>query len=69
MAEEAGLQTVEMRACEGLSANLDQETNALREHDDGRWETWLKVLDATQYDPAVVATSQHFLYVGRKGKS
>jgi len=65
LAEEAGLHTAELRACEGLSANLSEATNALREHDDGRWEQWLKILDATQHDPAVVATSQHFLYVGR----
>lgn len=64
-AEAAGLRTVELRACEGLSANLGAATNALREHEDGRWEEWLRVLDATAFDPAVIATSEHFLYVGR----
>ena len=26
----------------------------------------LPVLDQTQHDPAVVATSEHFLYIGRR---
>ena len=64
-AKAAGLHTVELRACEGLSSNLGDATNALQEHDDGRWEQWLEVLDARRHDPAVVATSEHFLYVGR----
>lgn len=65
-AEAAGLCTLELRACEGLSANLREATNALQEHDDGRWEEWLRILDATAHDPAVIATSEHCLYVGRK---
>lgn len=65
LAEEAGLETVELRAMEGLSSNLPEATNALAQHDDGRWERWLEILDATRHDPAVVATSEHFLYVGR----
>lgn len=65
LAEEAGLQTIELRALEGVSSNLAEATNALKEHDDGRWEQWLRMLDATMHDPAVVAMSEHFLYVGR----
>ena len=65
LAERAGLETVELRACEGLSSNLGDATNALATFDDGRWERWLRVLEATRTDPAVVATSEHFLYVGR----
>ena len=37
LAEEAGLETVGLRALEGLSSNLAEATNALKEHDDGRW--------------------------------
>jgi SAM-dependent methyltransferase len=66
LAEDAGLKTVELRACEGLSSNFPEATNALRERNDGRWERWMEVLDATRSDPAVVATSEHFLYAGRK---
>jgi SAM-dependent methyltransferase len=66
LAEQAGLKTVELRALEGLSSNLSEATNALREEDDGRWEAWLEVLDATCREPSVVATSEHFLYVGRR---
>ena len=65
-AEAVGLQTVEMRACEGLSANFGDATNALPEHEDGRWEEWLRIWEATRHDPAVIATSEHFLYVGKK---
>jgi SAM-dependent methyltransferase len=65
LAEEAGLETVELCALEGLSSNLPEATNALLEHSDGRWERWLRVLDETSTDPAVIATSEHFLYVGR----
>ena len=66
LAEEAGLETVEMRALEGLSSNLPEATNALKDHNDGRWERWLEILEETSRDPAVVATSEHFLYVGRR---
>lgn len=65
LAEEAGLETIELRALEGLSSNLPEATNALKEHQDGRWEQWLQILDRTARDPAVAATSEHFLYVGR----
>ena len=68
LAEEVGLETLELRALEGLSSNLPEATNALREHDDGRWERWLEILDRTMRDPAVVAMSEHFLYVGRVGE-
>lgn len=68
LAEEAGLETVELRALEGLSSNFPEATNALKEHDDGRWERWLEILDRTRCEPAVVATSEHFLYVGRVPK-
>ncbi len=66
LAEEAGLETIELRACEGLSSNLWEATNGLREHRDGRWERWLEILDVTQQAPAVVATSEHLLYIGRR---
>ncbi len=65
LAEEAGLETVEIRALEGLSSNFRDATNALQEHQDGRWERWLRILDRLQHDPAAVAISGHFLYVGR----
>lgn len=65
LAEEAGMETIEIRALEGISSNLQEATNALAEHDDGRWKRWLQILDHTQHDPAVVAMSEHILYVGR----
>ena len=68
LAEEAGLETIELRALEGLSSNLSEATNALKEHGDGRWERWLEILDSTQHAPAVVAMSVHFLYVGRTAR-
>ena len=66
LAEEAGIETVGLRALEGLSSHLPEATNALKDHDDGRWERWLEVLDQTQHDPAVIAISEHFLYIGRR---
>ena len=66
LAEQAGLETVELRALEGLSSGLQDATNALKDHHDGRWEAWLGVLDATCKEPSVVAISEHFLYVGRR---
>ena len=68
LAERAGLETVELRACEGLSSNLPGATNDLAEHDDGRWERWLEIIDRTCHDRAVVAASEHLLYVGRRRK-
>lgn len=65
MAESAGMETVEMRACEGLSSNLREATNALAAAGGIAWERWVRLLDDTAQDPAVIATSEHFLYVGR----
>jgi len=65
LAESVGLKTSEMCALEGLSSNLRDATNQLANSSDGRWERWLAVLDETMYDPAVVAISEHFMYVGR----
>ncbi len=66
LGEAAGLETVELRALEGLSSHLPDATSALKDHRDGRWEAWLEVLDATCKEPSVVALSEHFLYVGRR---
>ncbi len=65
LAESVGLETSEMCALEGLSSNLPDATNQLANSSDGRWEHWLTVLDETMYYPAVVAISEHFMYVGR----
>ena len=65
LAEAEGIQTIETRACEGLSSNLADATNALAQRNDGSWERWLSILDETGRDPSVVAVSEHFLYVGR----
>jgi len=65
LAESVGLETSEMCALEGLSSNLPDATNQLANSSDGRWERWLAVLDETMYDPAVLAISEHFMYVGR----
>ena len=65
LAESAGLKTSELCALEGLSSNLPDATNQLANSSDGRWEHWLTVLDETMHDPAVVAISEHFVYVGR----
>ena len=66
LAEETGIETIGLRALEGLSSHLPEATNALKDHEDGRWERWLQVLDRTRRDPAAIAISEHFLYIGRR---
>jgi ubiquinone/menaquinone biosynthesis C-methylase UbiE len=65
-AEDAGLTTVEMAGCEGLSTELVEATDRLGE-DTPEWEAWLRLILETSTDPAVVDTSGHMLYVGRRG--
>jgi len=65
LAEGAGLETVEMAGCEGLSSGLDAETNALAEDRD-TWERWAELVVETASDTTLVDGAGHMLYVGRK---
>jgi ubiquinone/menaquinone biosynthesis C-methylase UbiE len=64
-AESAGLTTIQMVGCEGLSTGLAEATNALHEHT-AKWEQWMQIVNATCTEPAVVDLAEHILYLGRK---
>ena len=63
--ESKGVETVDMAACEGLSAHLQEETNKLYE-DKEKWERWVEIILQTCNDPSIIGVSEHILYIGRK---
>lgn len=63
--EGAGIETIEMATCEGLSTGLEEATNKLYE-DEAKWERWLDILIRTSNDPCLLGSSDHFLYIGRR---
>lgn len=65
LAEAAGLETVEMAGCEGLSTGYEEETNALAQ-DKEAWNQWLSLVIETASDASVVDGAGHILYIGRK---
>jgi hypothetical protein len=64
--EACGLQTVEMRGCQGLSSGLGIATNQLAEARPDLWQVWHALLLRTASDPTLVDSSEHILWVGRK---
>ncbi|MGA8536995.1 MAG: hypothetical protein WB789_06340, partial [Thermoplasmata archaeon] len=60
------LEVVESVGLEGLASGHIRVVNQLARVDPGAWKSWWKFHLATCTDPAVVATSQHFLVVARK---
>jgi ubiquinone/menaquinone biosynthesis C-methylase UbiE len=64
LGQEAGLETVTMVGCEGLSTGLHQATSALTEQPEA-WEQWRKLVFATAHEPALVDMAEHMVYVGR----
>jgi SAM-dependent methyltransferase len=65
LAESAGLTTLEMAGCQGLSTGLEEATNRLAANEE-QWQRWLDILLATATEPPVVDMAEHLLYVGRK---
>jgi SAM-dependent methyltransferase len=66
LGESCGLQTLEMRGCQGLSASLETATNRLAAERPDLWQVWhQRILDSSA-DPALVDTSEHILWIGRK---
>lgn len=65
LAEGFGLETMLQAGGEGLSSNMPEATVAIAEAPD-QWKRWTDVVIATSTEPAVVDTSGHMLYVGRK---
>jgi S-adenosylmethionine-dependent methyltransferase len=64
-AEACGLSTLEMAGCEGLSSNLWDATNLLAQ-EEAKWKVWVDTILRTCTEPAVVDTSEHILWIGRK---
>lgn len=65
LAEAAGLETVEMAECEGLSTGYEEETNALAQ-DKEAWDRWFNLVIETTSDASLVDGAGHILYIGRK---
>jgi len=63
--ESKGVETVDLAACEGLSAHLQEETNRIYK-DKSAWRRWIKIILQTCNDPTIIGMSEHILYVGRK---
>jgi len=66
LGEACGLETLEMRGCQGLSASLEDATNLLAETHPDLWQVWHERVLATSADPTLVDISEHILWVGRK---
>jgi SAM-dependent methyltransferase len=60
----AGVEVIECVGLEGLGSHSMEEINRLRKHPTA-WENWLEAHRALCTHPAVFATSQHMLIVGR----
>ncbi len=60
------LRVVESVGLQGLAAGHIRAVNRLARTDPEAWNNWWKFHLATCTDPAIVATSQHFLVVARK---
>lgn len=65
LAESAGLETVTLAGCQGLSAGVREATNRLAEEPD-KWTVWMDVLLETACEPAVADMAEHILYLGRR---
>ena len=64
LAEEAGLETVDMLGCQSLSTGMPEATIDLAKNDVA-WRRWRELLWRMAREPAVVDMAEHILYVGR----
>ncbi|MCK5291565.1 MAG: class I SAM-dependent methyltransferase [Thermoplasmata archaeon] len=62
---ECGVEALQLASCEGLSAHLEEATNALYE-DKEKWEKWFQIVLNTCTEPSIVGMGEHILFVGRK---
>lgn len=65
LASSGGVEIIECAGLEGLGSHSIAEINRLARSDPAAWENWLEAHDALCTHPAVFATSQHMLIVGR----
>jgi ubiquinone/menaquinone biosynthesis C-methylase UbiE len=63
--ENRGVRTLTLATCQGLSSDLEEDTNTLYE-DERKWKRWLEILFQTCTDPCILGLGNLFLYVGRK---
>jgi S-adenosylmethionine-dependent methyltransferase len=65
MFERRGLQTLTLATCQGLSSDLEEDTNILYTNR-RNWRKWLGIHLRTCTDPCILGFGNHLLYVGRK---
>jgi len=61
--EQAGFETLDLIACEGVVSQIEEQINAL---DGDLWQAWVDLNYRLGRDPAVHGGAEHLLYVGRK---
>jgi SAM-dependent methyltransferase len=66
LAQACGLEVVETIGLEGLGSHSVEEINRLARRQPAGWRNWLEMHAALCTHPAVFATSQHMLVIGRK---
>jgi SAM-dependent methyltransferase len=65
MFESRRVQTLALATCQGLSSDLEEDTNRLYK-DRRSWRQWLDILMRTCTDPCILGLGNHLLYVGQK---
>jgi SAM-dependent methyltransferase len=65
MFEDNEVQTLAIATCQGLSSDLEEDTNMLQKNKEN-WTKWLELLLRTCTDPCILGFGNHLLYVGRK---
>jgi SAM-dependent methyltransferase len=65
MSENRRVHTLALATCEGLSSDLEEDTNRLY-RDSRNWRQWYEILLRTCTDPCILGLGSHLLYVGRK---
>jgi len=65
LAEDHGLETLDMAACEGLSSHQKEATERLRKNKEA-WKVWMDLLIRTSNEPSIIGSSEHILYIGQK---
>jgi ubiquinone/menaquinone biosynthesis C-methylase UbiE len=66
LCEAGGLEVVQTVGLEGLGSHTVAEINRLARRQPTGWQNWLEMHAALCTHPAVFATSQHMLVIGRK---
>jgi SAM-dependent methyltransferase len=65
MFESKKVQTLALATCQGLSSDLEEDTNMLYK-DSRNWRQWVEILLRTCTDPCILGFGNLLLYVGRR---